>query len=66
MTAGVVMPVDPDLLENAIGSRSYLERKSLEGALADRRFAEAIYRAGIAAGITGNIRYEDPEGIAET
>jgi hypothetical protein len=65
MTAGIVLPVDPDLLERAIGSKSYLERKSIEEALGDRRFAEAIYRAGIAAGIAGNIRYEDPQDIVE-
>ena len=65
ITAGVAMPVDPDLLESAIKPMPHLLRKSLEEAIGDRRFAEAIYRAGIAAGITGNIRYEDPEGIAE-
>ena len=65
MTAGVVMPVDQHLLETAIESMPHRLRKSVEETLGDRRFAEAIYRAGIAAGITANIRYEDPESIAE-
>lgn len=59
VTAGVGMPVDLDLLTSAIESVPQLLRKPRAEAIDDRRFAEAIYRAAIAAGIMENMTYQD-------
>jgi hypothetical protein len=60
MTAGVGMPVDLDLLRDALESVRPLLRKSDAEMIEDRRFAEAIYRTAIAAGIMEGITYRDP------
>jgi hypothetical protein len=62
MTAGVGMPVDAGLLMSVVESTPQLLRKSHTDAIEDRRFAEAVYRAAIAEGITEGISYEDPAG----
>ena len=62
MTAGVGMPVDADLLASAFASAPHLLRKSQAEAVEDRRFAEAVYRAAIAAGIMENVTFQDPGG----
>jgi hypothetical protein len=62
MTAGVAMPVDDDILTRALDSAPHLRRKSHVEALEDRRFAEAVYRVGIAAGITRRMAYQDLGG----
>ena len=65
VTAGVGMPVDLDLLTSAIESVPQLLRKPRAAAIDDRRFAEAIYRAAIAAGIMENMTYQDPVGSGD-
>jgi hypothetical protein len=62
MTAGVGMPVDLGVLEEALESVPPLLRKSRTDMVEDRRFAEAIYRIAIADGIMENIAYLDPPG----
>ena len=64
ITAGVSVPVDQDLLDNAVELMPQLTRRPREQAIEDRRFAEAIYRAAIAAGIMNNVRFLIPEGVA--
>ena len=65
VTAGVGMPVDLDLLTSAIESVPQLPRKPRAEAIDDRRFAEAIYRAAIAAGIMENMTYQDTVGSGD-
>ncbi len=62
MTAGVAIPVDRDLLVDALDSAPQLLRKSQAAAVEDRRFAEAVYRAAIADGIMENVTFQDPVG----
>ena len=65
VTAGVGMPVDLHLLTSAIESVPQLLRKPRAAAIDDRRFAEAIYRAAIAAGIMENMTYQDTVGSGD-
>lgn len=66
MTAGVGMPVDADLLEDALEEVPQVKRKPKLQAIDDPRFAEAVYRAAIREGIMERIMYLDPpaEGYA--
>jgi hypothetical protein len=65
MTAGVGMPIDLDLLTSVFESVPQLLRKSRGEAIADRRFAEAVYRAAIADGIMAGVAYRDPAGTGD-
>jgi hypothetical protein len=65
MTAGVIVPVDPDLLEDAIMLAPHLLRKSQLEAIDDRRFAEAIYRTALADGVMEKVTYLDPDSPAD-
>lgn len=62
VTAGVCIPLDLDLLEVAALTVPQLGRLSLVGALNDRRFAEAIYRAAITSGVMEDVAFQDPGG----
>jgi hypothetical protein len=64
MTAGVLVPLDLELMEDAIADTPQLLRKSYEEAIDDRRFAEAIYRVALASGLMEQIGYQDT--IAES
>ena len=64
MTAGVMIPLDGDLLRNALERRPLLLRMSLDQTAEDRRFAEAIYREAIRAGVMERVRFQDPPGLA--
>jgi hypothetical protein len=64
MTAGIVVPVDLTLLEEAAATVPQLRRMSEIELLEDRRFAEAVYRAAIADGIMEQVAYQDPDGGA--
>ena len=64
MTAGVLVPVDIELIEDAIADTPQLLRKRREEAIDDRRFAEAIYRVALASGIMEQVAYQDT--IAES
>jgi hypothetical protein len=59
MTAGISVPVNPVLLEDAILSAPQLLHKSLRESIEDRRFAEALYRFAIADGIMEGVTYQD-------
>ncbi|HJZ17651.1 MAG TPA: hypothetical protein VJ251_19785 [Stellaceae bacterium] len=64
MTAGVLVPLDSELIENAVANTPQLLRKRPDEVIDDRRFAEAIYRAALARGIMQQVAYQD--GIAES
>lgn len=64
MTAGVLVPLDLELMEDAIADTPQLLRKGYEEAIADRRFAEAIYRVALASGFMQLVGYRDT--IAES
>lgn len=66
MTAGVCIPLDFDLLANALDWAPQLLRESHAEAVQDRRFAEALYRAALAAGIMEVVTYRDPPGTGES
>jgi hypothetical protein len=55
MTAGAAIPLESSLLGHAMDLAPHLLRKSLEEAIEHRRFAEALYRAAIAEGVTARI-----------
>ena len=48
MTAGVIVPLDRKTIKAALADTPQLLRKGCEEAVADRRFAEAIYRVALA------------------
>jgi hypothetical protein len=62
MTAGVIVPMDLELLTDALDEVPQLFRKSHAEASDDRRLPEAIYRVALADGIMERIAYRDPEG----
>ena len=64
MTAGVLVPLDSELIENAVADTPQLLRKWPDEVIDDRRFAEAIYRAALASGIMEQVVYQD--GIAKS
>ena len=65
MAAGVFVPVDGLLMMSALQRRPLLLRMDLDEAAEDRRFAEAIYREAIQAGVMERVRFQDPPGSAE-
>jgi hypothetical protein len=64
IAAGVFVPLDRALLMSALQRRPLLARMDLNDALEDRRFAEALYREAIEAGVMERVRFEDPPGLA--
>jgi hypothetical protein len=64
MTAGVFVPLDGILVMSAFERRPLLLRMSPEQAAEDRRFAEAIYREAIQAGVMERVRFQDLAGSA--
>ena len=60
MAAGIGMPVDPDLLKDAITSMPRLMRNTPSEVIDDRRFAEAIYRTALADHVMESVRFQDP------
>jgi hypothetical protein len=61
MTAGVCIPIDLGILANIVSVPQLLE-KPREEAIADRRFAEAVYRAAVADGVAEAVSYQDLGG----
>ena len=59
MTAGVLVPLDIDLLEDAIAETPQLLRNRFEELIDDRRFAEAIYRVALESGLMEQVTYRD-------
>ncbi len=64
MAAGVFVPLEGALLTNAFERRPLLLRMNLDQTAEDRRFAEAIYREAIRAGVMERVRFQDPPGLA--
>ncbi len=64
MTAGVLVPIDLELMEDALAEVPLLLRKRPAEVPDDRRFAEAIYRVAIANGIMEHVVYRDAPGEA--
>lgn len=64
MTAGVLVPLDLELIEDAIAGTPQLLRKGYEEIINDRRFAEAIYRVALSSGLMEHVAYRDT--IAES
>ena len=64
MAAGVFVPLDNALLRNAIERRPLVLRMTSDQSAEDRRFAEAIYREAIQAGVMERVRFQDPPGEA--
>lgn len=61
MTCGVVVPVDSDLLEEILlDNVAWLRNVDLPQVPNDPRFATAIYRAAIEAGIMDNVVFREP------
>jgi hypothetical protein len=58
MTAGVLVPLDIELIEDAIADTPQL-RNRREELIDDRRFAEAIYRVALASGLMKQVAYQD-------
>ena len=59
MTAGVLVPLDIELIEDAIVDTPQLLRNRREELIDDRRFAEAIYRVALASGLMEQVAYQD-------
>jgi hypothetical protein len=59
MTAGVLVPIDIELIEDAIADTPQLLRNRREELIDDRRFAEAIYRVALASGVMEQVAYQD-------
>jgi hypothetical protein len=59
MTAGVLVPVDIELIEDAMADTPQLLRNRREELIDDRRFAEAIYRVALASGLMEQVAYQD-------
>ena len=51
MTASVLVPIDIELIEDAIADTPQLLRNHREELIDDRRFAEAIYEVALASGL---------------
>ena len=64
MAAGVFVPLEGALLVSAVARRPLLSRMNSHEAAGDRRFAEAIYREAIQAGVMERVRFQDPPGLA--
>jgi hypothetical protein len=60
MTAGIIVPIDLELLSDALVDAPHLLRKSHAEAIDDRRFAEAIYRVALAGGLMQRTQFRDP------
>ena len=59
MTAGVLVPFDIELIEDAIADTPQLLRNRREGLIDDRRFAESIYRVALSSGLMEQVVYQD-------
>ena len=59
------VPLDEDMLKEALERAPYLTRKTPPEAVEDRRFAEAVYRVALESNICDRIRFQDvPEADA--
>jgi hypothetical protein len=58
MTTGVLVPVTQSLMKEVFDKTPALQHATANAIAQDPRFATAIYRAGLARGATGSVRYE--------
>jgi hypothetical protein len=59
MTAGVIVPLDIELIENVIADTPQMLRLRREEVSDDRRFAEAVYRVALERGVMKYVAYRD-------
>ena len=59
MTCGVIVPVDRELLEEVLAEVLPRVRSSPDQVANDRRFATAIYRTAVAAGLMARVGFEE-------
>ena len=59
ITAGVLAPVDEGLLRDVLLELPFLANKTWSATMADRRFAETLYRVALEDGLMGGVRYAD-------
>jgi hypothetical protein len=64
VTAGVIVPLDMQLIEDAMLETPQLFGKVPKDAIEERRFAEAIYRSAIASGVMEQVGYLDTRANA--
>jgi len=64
ITAGVLVPLDLELIEDAIAATPQLLRKGYEEVINERRFAESIYRVTLANRLMEQVAYRD--AVAES
>lgn len=64
MAAGAFVPVTGALLMSAVARRPLLSRLYLDDTVEDRRFAEAIYREAVEAGVMEQVRFLDAPELA--
>jgi hypothetical protein len=64
MTAGVFLPAWPTMLVDVVESVPLLGRRNLQVAIEDRRFAEAVYRLGLADGIGESVQFQEFDSAA--
>jgi hypothetical protein len=57
ITSGIVVPVDPPLLEDILGDRRACRYNELQRVADDPRFAAAIYRAAMDCGVLRNVEF---------
>ena len=60
MAAGIGMPVNLELLVDAVDLAPQLRRKTHAEAIDDRRFAEAIYRTGLIDSVMESMSLQEP------
>jgi hypothetical protein len=65
MSSGVFVPLASGFLLSALARRPLLARMDLDEAAEDRRFAEAIYREAIQAGVMERVIFQHPPGLAD-
>lgn len=61
IAAGVLAPVDEGLLRDVLLELPFLANKTWSAMMADRRFAETLYRVALEDGLMGAVRYADVE-----
>ena len=57
MTTGVLVPVTRSLMKEVFDKTPALQHATANAIARDPRFATAIYRAGLARGAAGSVRY---------
>jgi hypothetical protein len=66
-TIGVLVPLDIELMKDAIAETPQLLRNRRDEVIDDRRFAEAIYRVALASGLMEQVIYQNiPDTFSET